>query len=199
MPDDKTGSQPTAKKPIRIETPRIATCSIVVDIGLFQDRHKHVIQIVENGVSRPLLSSVEGDSSDEWPPSPAFQQLHVEQRTDGDHFRNVALLVGMAGRNHWSMSVEAPSPAVMVFDVACRVDDRQPVNLRSTYQFTEVPSYLESGLCCWSLPNGWNVTLGVEESSAKLITGKQELYVLPTAVTGVTRRWRYSVAIQEQR
>lgn len=77
------------------------------------------------------MSSVEGSADDSWPASPPLQDLHIEQRGDG---QRVALLVGRAGGSHWSMSVEADNAAErLTFDIACRLR-ATPRWLGSTYQ-----------------------------------------------------------------
>jgi hypothetical protein len=82
------------------------------------DRFGHAVELVGVGGSVPLLTSVEGAATDGTLPSPPLQQLHLEDRTAG---RRVALLVGMAGDEHWSLSVEAePDGLSLVFDVAVR-------------------------------------------------------------------------------
>ncbi len=66
-----------------------------------------------------LLESCEGQSSDTWPASPPLQQLLIEPRGAAGH---VALLVGMAGRSHWSLSIEPLVDRVgFRFDAACRL------------------------------------------------------------------------------
>jgi hypothetical protein len=66
-----------------------------------------------------LLESCEGQSSDTWPDSPPLQQLLIEPRGAAGH---VALLVGMAGRSHWSLSIEPLVDRVgFRFDAACRL------------------------------------------------------------------------------
>lgn len=86
------------------------------------DRYGHVVATVVKAstgqeVVTPLLVSKEGTASESWPPSPPLQSLSIEQRATGA----VALLVGMAGSSHWSMSVEAHAESgQMKFDVACR-------------------------------------------------------------------------------
>lgn len=66
-----------------------------------------------------LLESLEGQSGDIWPASPPMQQLLIESRAEAGH---VALLVGMAGRSHWSLSVEPLADRVgFRFDAACRL------------------------------------------------------------------------------
>jgi hypothetical protein len=81
------------------------------------DRIRHRVEVFDAGTWMPQLESVEATGSDEWPSSPPLQTLHVEERPDGP----VALLVGMAGRSHWSASVAADkSRSRMTFDIACR-------------------------------------------------------------------------------
>ena len=68
-----------------------------------------------------MLESVEGSASDDWPASPPLQNLSIEELAPG---RRAALLVGMAGRSHWSASIEpVPGQAALLFDVACRTSD----------------------------------------------------------------------------
>jgi hypothetical protein len=77
------------------------------------------------------LASVEGSPEEEWPASPPFQALEVAERTG----RPVALLVGMAGKSHWSASVELdPRARSLRFDVACRVREEDAGSLGSTYR-----------------------------------------------------------------
>ncbi len=100
------------------------------------DRYAHEVSRRIDGNWRPLLVSVEGSPEEDWPASPPFQSLHIDERDDG---RTLALLVGMAGKSHWSASIEIEareqelSPCVS-FDVACRIHDCPPGPLVSTYQ-----------------------------------------------------------------
>jgi hypothetical protein len=95
------------------------------------DRYAHRLERVEGGVVVPLLESIEGSDLDRWPPSPPLQQLSLEKLPDG---RNVALLVGMAGASHWSLTAERdPSETGLLFDVACRVKE-PPEFLGSDYR-----------------------------------------------------------------
>ena len=85
------------------------------------DRHGHTISVLAGDRATDVLESVEGTSADVWPPSPPLQQLSVEEIRPQTR---VALLVGMAGKSHWSMSVEpAGDRTGFVFDVACRSRD----------------------------------------------------------------------------
>ena len=98
------------------------------------DRFVHVVDWFAGEQSFRLLESVEGTDEDLWPPSPALQQLSIEQRTQS---RQVGLMVGMAGNSHWSMSIENDNvDRSLVFDVACRVADEQAGALGTTYRCT---------------------------------------------------------------
>lgn len=82
---------------------------------------------------RPLWASVEGAPDLAWPPSPALQYLHRESRPGGVE---VALLVGQAGKSHWSLSIALdPDPDSVTWEVACRVHD-EPTWLGSSYRST---------------------------------------------------------------
>jgi len=84
------------------------------------DRYAHVVTLIDRMGEHTLLESTEGTPDDPWPPSPAFQQLSVQGTGD----QRVALLVGMSGKSHWSMSVEMfPTRRAIVFDVACRMNE----------------------------------------------------------------------------
>jgi hypothetical protein len=96
------------------------------------DRYAHEICLRRGGAWVAVLSSVEGTPDDAWPHSPPLQSLHVERRADG---RQVALLVGMAGKGHWSASVELDAAGEQArFEVACRVPTTVRGRLQSCYQ-----------------------------------------------------------------
>jgi len=64
-----------------------------------------------------LLESIEGEDSDPWPPSPPWQETHLDQHAAAGP---VLMLLGRAGTSHWSASVELAG-SFAVFDCACRV------------------------------------------------------------------------------
>lgn len=64
-----------------------------------------------------LLESLEGTNSEDWPASPPWQQLDWHSLPGRGQ---AALLVGLAGRSHWSASIE-PVKCGWVLDIACRV------------------------------------------------------------------------------
>jgi hypothetical protein len=75
-----------------------------------QDRYAHRILAVGcEELPVLLLESVEGAAEDLWPPSPAFQTLNLEDLQDREESTEsvaVAMLVGMSGLTHWSMTVK---------------------------------------------------------------------------------------------
>jgi hypothetical protein len=96
------------------------------------DRYPHTIAAVDGDRLLPFLASAEGSPNDFWPPSPPLKDLHFEQLDDN---HRIAMLVGLSGRSHWSMSVEIePVSGRVLFDVACRLHEEPPVPLASTYR-----------------------------------------------------------------
>ena len=81
-----------------------------------RDRFAHSISLVKSDRQLPLLASREGDSEQDWPPSPVLQELHFEDRPAGA----VALLVGRTTLAHWSLAITT-SEEGFSFDAACRV------------------------------------------------------------------------------
>jgi hypothetical protein len=94
------------------------------------DRWGHRIEVRREDQWVAAFSSIEGDSSDDWPPSPAFQHIHLQTfLLNGP----TALLVGKAGASHWSAAIEADREAgALRFDIACRLSSG-PKYLGSTY------------------------------------------------------------------
>src|SRR5262245_5768863 len=95
-----------------IETNALQGCRLQVEFVRREDRYGHIVQIAAGDTVRPLLATVEGTAEDPWPPSPVLQHLRIEDRESSTiATRRVALLVGMAGQNHWSFSVEPDETA----------------------------------------------------------------------------------------
>ncbi len=160
------------------------------------DRFGHRLTWVEAGRERTLLESIEGRSEDRWPPSPALQQLSFH----GSGTDRVALLVGMAGKSHYSLSVEpCPAERGIVFDVACRLNE--PAELL-------VSSYLAAGFespapgtavrafgstrCTVTLDSS------LPPSSQSLNLKQQQLSIGPLAGRSSgreTARWKYRLTI----
>lgn len=105
------------------------------------DRFHHTVTTQLPSGAVTLLTSQEGRGQEFWPASPALQQLSIVELGEG---RRAALLIGMAGRSHWSLSVVAEANGrELLFDAACRVQ-QAPSQLGSSYRVL-VPATLGSG------------------------------------------------------
>jgi hypothetical protein len=103
------------------------------------DRLAHTISSVSGDQVMPLMRSCEGTDQQIFPPSPPMQQLAIQEVEQ----RRVAFLVGMAGRSHWSVSIEADgAQRRLSFDVACRMVPNAEGGLASTYEVLQ-PSAME--------------------------------------------------------
>jgi hypothetical protein len=102
-----------------------------VEFEWIKDRFAHRVLAFVDDSWVPLMQSVEGDDENLWPPSPALQQLSIEPRTND---KRAALAVGMSGRSHYSISVDADqiTPSLN-YDVACRYTE-QPEFIGSSYR-----------------------------------------------------------------
>jgi hypothetical protein len=152
------------------------------------DRVAHAIQWLDDQRRVLLqLDSVEGTPADAWPPSPALQHLRVEPRGGG---QQVALLVGMAGRTHWSASVEAdPLGGRLIFDIACRLP-QPPLQLGSQYQ-------MRGGPPTDATADQWLPSPPIE-TSARLIQQGALWRLDANALIDqfpATARWRYQAAV----
>src|SRR4051794_16817168 len=139
------------------------------------DRYQQIVSAIDpQGHFQVLLESIEGSATDDWPPSPPLQTLTLEQLPDG---RRVALLLGMAGRSHWSASVEPlAGEAKIAVDVACR-HATQVVWLGSRYR--------RVGDVGASLPVSTGENTSVADSGQVI-----DIMPVTTAAPGTTR-WRY--------
>ncbi len=155
-----------------------------------QDRYAHEISVRSDAIWLPVLLSVEGTPSDNWPASPPFQSLHIEQRDDG---RTLALLVGMAGKSHWSASVEIDTVSqTVVFDVACRVRDCHAAWLGSTYQRPAAADRDNPHAVQFDLPQRFGVTTLHTLDARTQVTAQ-----LPENHVPQTIRWDYHLRFGE--
>jgi hypothetical protein len=146
------------------------------------DRYGHRIEQLVDGQWRPVLESLEGSSDDDWPPSPALQDIHIEERSTA----RVALLVGKSGTSHWSVSVEPiAARRAFAFDIACRIH-RSPQWLGSVYRAIagRPPPIDIAPLPCETIchnepPNQWRIR-PVEFAPQR-----------PSTI-----RWRYSIGLK---
>ena len=170
------------------------------------DRFGHVISVVTPRTgAATVLTSIEGDAKDLWPASPPLQSLTVENMEGG---RQAALLLGMAGKSHWSASIETvPRKAALVFDMACRLGSL-PADLGSRY--TVAAGVVKSGPGdkqreYFEVLSGGPVVRIYRESTngaaAKLrVPEKGEIAIRPDVgekAPSPTIRWRYRVEVGE--
>ncbi|MCC9656839.1 hypothetical protein [Rhodopirellula halodulae] len=159
--------------------------SLQIQFQWKQDRYEHRIQLRSQNGESIELHSVEGDSDEDWPASPALQQLSTED------IEGVATIlgVGCAGSSHFSISVQiietSEAPPRLRLDWAVRMtaaDARQfPVaNLGTEYRFEGAASDLKESFeatgqtQCVVADDSPNVRLIPDQSSG-----------------GRTRQWSY--------
>ena len=134
------------------------------------------------------MNSIEGGSSDPWPPSPPFQELSIEDRGNSE---NVALLVGMAGKCHWSAAIFA-NDLGLEFDLACRTNGASE-NLKSSYKLVE-------SLQCSSIDNEFQFESDSVSGRIETMDGcelcfaeKQFVEIHANPSREKTVRWKYQI------
>jgi hypothetical protein len=141
---------------------------------------------VANGATwRAVLESLEGTPDEAWPSSPPFQSATYEQKPEGP----VILLVGMAGKSHWSASVELEgSDGQIRFDVACRAMHPPKEALGSRYRGVGEIMVSEIGLKAIGGPDS-HVSHAADERSLMISCAKT-----PATSSGKqTLRWSYAI------
>jgi hypothetical protein len=182
------------KKTATMNSATLGTAALRVDFQRCGDRYAHQISHHLSDGTGGLMISQEGSSEDAWPPSPALQSLHLETRPDGT---KTAMLVGMAGRSHWSMSVEADvQQNRLLFDVACRVHE-PPGWLGSTYNMCAGGKNLpldRLALAAWHGGQaGEEIAVQIDRLSGSVrISAPQAAGTFPHTI-----RWRYVIGIRE--
>jgi hypothetical protein len=166
------------------------------------DRYLHEIGLADRGGWIPVLTSVEGTASDDWPASPPFQSLNMETRAGG---RSLALLVGMAGKSHWSASVELdPTAGRLTFDVACRARSQPTGPLGSCYDTLLPVRQVNDRGPVFATPDARAPSLGLELceelGSARLAGAGDQLRIVqmiePTIDGAQTIRWGYTIFVR---
>ncbi|HEV2969489.1 MAG TPA: hypothetical protein VGY55_05815 [Pirellulales bacterium] len=155
------------------------------------DRWMQFVEVRRDGRMVACLASAEGESGDEWPPSPPFQNLEL-QTIPGK--AQTALLVGKAGSSHWSAAVEAdPTAGVLRFDVACRIQN-EPSRLGSSYWIGANPKLPPPALPRFEMTP---IGDGVER---RLDVTDREVAIRVLSDTGPlprTIRWQYVISFPE--
>lgn len=166
------------------------------------DRFAHRVELCDGEGTKLLLISEEGDDSELWPPSPPLQQFSVEERADGD----VALLVGMAGKSHWSASIAVEKTARrIVYDVACRVRET-PVRLGTSFLLVDKMA------CACSLDQRrveFGATAGEHEAAVarfvaddagpaccEIREDQRRIVITPTLERGPQATWRWRFCLE---
>lgn len=161
------------------------------------DRIGHRLEL-QTGSQAPrvIAESWEGLADEAWPASPPLQQLHLEDRGGG---QRVALLVGMAGRGHWSLVVEPTTDRRgFLFDAACRLS-AAPTQIGSAYRWHVPPAEGEVELQV-ELPEALAFQ-SVKEVSAPVTADHPQLHTAHVTLhwqpdlpsLPATVRWRYRV------
>ena len=165
-----------------LETTAIDGLALHVDFLWRGDRFGQVISLVDsNGKATPLWESEEGSAVSDWPASPPLQSLHIETLPDG---RRAALLIGMAGRSHWSASIEpAKGAAEITFDLACR-HVGQPAWLGSRYR----------------LLDGAIDRVAIVSEDARVRQNEERIEIEPAipAAAPATTRWRFAFRLTSE-
>lgn len=189
---------PTSERPKFALRWGSAPISLEVTFHWSEDRYLHRIEAVsktsEGTQRRPLLTSVEGTSTIQWPASPPLQGCQLLDQSS-------ILATGMAAGSHWSLALTEDS-AGLVWDVACRLK-QLPARLGSAYRAL-VPLEQQGSearlMLDHELGNNGTCVLHVEsppESPGQLIVRPGRLEIQPTADCGppATIRWRYRLAL----
>jgi hypothetical protein len=172
------------------------------------DRWAHTIGVVLGDRLLPLLASIEGNEVDLWPPSPPLKDFHLHDANGS----TTAMLVGMAGNSHWSVTVQlADGDPAVKFDIACRIknelpdtdDARKRVSPLSSSYRTMVCPAPESNQAATLMLDDLSIRVssepvaGNEDTPAAVITtgdNSLQIVALPdAAVLPRTVRWKYCV------
>jgi hypothetical protein len=183
----------------RIETQTVDGQRLAVEFDRSADRFGHRVMWLDGDVDSTLLTSLEGTATDRSPPSPVLQQLHIEDRAaspgNTSNTSRVALLIGLAGRSHWSLSVEpCDKAAAFDFDVACRFDSKESIDLGSTYKPAVEDGVLQVEELALSLGGGlFAVVRG--DAGTKLDSEDRGLIISPRELKVPTTRWKYRIEL----
>jgi hypothetical protein len=167
------------------------------------DRYGHEIAVVSGSKATVCLIAETGRDRDPWPASPPLQQYSLEASPLG---RPTALFIGMAGKSHWSQSIETDdsATAALTFDVACRVH-RPPSWLGSTYRTNRAAQVLSASSVRLAVAEGVDVTVTALTGQASdhsfpgpiEVDGSQLAIAADSAKLRLpaTVRWRYRIAL----
>jgi len=184
------------RNPVSLNAMNADGIGLQVRFSWRQDRHCHTISLLVDDRPIPVFESVEGSSVEDWPPSPPLQQLSVEELRPETQ---VALLVGMAGKSHWSISIEPVSDgAAFVFDVACRSSETAK-QLGSGYLLLAAGLTPDGEHDAIIAVDGRTIQLRCDrdrETAAKIKDDPLGTRIEPAVInSGSTTRWRYVIEV----
>ncbi len=159
----------------------------------------HRIALVVGSELHELLASVEGDDREVFPPSPPLQQWALTELGGG---KQAALLMGMAGRSHWSLSVEPGAAERLIrFEVACRAPAVDRPALRSVYQMRRPWQWSPDAQAAVVSVDGYRcllrpLRLPDADGPPILRVERDQLAVFPPELTNSsTHRWQYELSL----
>lgn len=164
------------------------------------DRFGHELGVLDGDACLPIVRSLEGTPLDDWPASPALQSLDLNS---GPAANTLALLVGMAGKSHWSASVEVHGEELR-FDIACRRRPHDLGWLGSTYVALGTPQLQDRRTARITVAGGaaksaqMVITLDEQFPETRWEVAGDRLRVVPAAAAtqvAQTVRWGYRVAL----
>jgi hypothetical protein len=154
------------------------------------DRIAHTVGLTLANRVVPLMASVEGTEDEDWPPSPPLATIERPMT----HGAPRAMLIGMAGRSHWSVSVALEEASRRLeFDVACRVAS-PPARLGCAYRTMLVPS--EQPECAELAVDGERIHFTPLSPNAAVRITPDGLAVAvepPEGPFPVTVRWKFEI------
>jgi hypothetical protein len=166
------------------------------------DRWGHRIELASaEGQFVPVMTSVEGQTGVDGPPSPALQELQLHEMPHG--MREV-LGVGASGSCHWSLACgarrradEAAPATRLSVEVACRVREGRPP-LVSTYRLLRPANVVAATATSISLAFA-DRTIVVSSCDAVLAAEADRFAIVANdSSSDATRRtvqWSYSVML----
>ena len=161
------------------------------------DRTGHCIWWLEDGKPYLILKSIEGTSDQAWPESSPFQQIVCENVGAGG--KPVLLGVGMAGKAHWSATIEGDlMTEAIAMDIACRTA-AVPERLGSAYWVPPAWSVTPKAENGWLLDHPDGIQIAIDSiGNTPILFEHQKLTVHPIIEPtqhqrGQTYRWRYIV------
>lgn len=161
------------------------------------DRIAHRLELISDDRELVIAESMENGEYVDWPASPPFQQVSETLAAD----QQAIMLVGMAGRTHWSAAISLVHGA-LDFDIACRLTG-EPGSLGSTYKTVggvDVARTRTGADLVLGQPSGRVIIVPQEGTGLERCEAGFRIFPLSEATSDAksTRRWRYRVRRDER-